>query len=150
MSSAQQVTFEWRRENVLVSTNGDRLDLKVIHEFLTHAYWSLGVSMETVRRTIEHSIPFGVYLNDHQVGFARVISDWTTFAYVADVFVIKEARNQGLARFLMDCVLAHPDLQHLRTWALFTRDAHGLYERVGFERGQMLDRLMIRRGTPSL
>jgi GNAT superfamily N-acetyltransferase len=76
-----------------------------------------------------------------------VISDQSTFAYLADVFVVPEARGQGLARFLLECILAHPDLQQVRTWALFTRDAHGLYERVGFERGQRLDRLMIRQGT---
>jgi len=138
---------EWERGSATVSTDKDRLDLVVVHEFLTKAYWSPGVSAETVRRSIEHSIPFGVFEHDHQVGFARVISDQTTFAYLADVFVVPEARGQGLARFLLECILAHPDLQQVHTWALFTRDAHGLYERVGFERGQRLDRLMIRRGT---
>jgi GNAT superfamily N-acetyltransferase len=138
---------EWERGSAMVSTDRDRLDLVVVHEYLTKAYWSPGVSAETVRCSIEHSIPFGVFEDNHQVGFARVISDRTTFAYLADVFVVPEARGQGLARFLLECILAHPDLQQVRTWALFTRDAHGLYERVGFERGQMLDRLMIRRGT---
>jgi predicted GNAT family acetyltransferase len=140
---------EWERGSAAVSTDMDRLDLVVVHEFLTKAYWSPGVSAETVRRSIEHSIPFGVYVHNHQVGFARVISDQTTFAYLADVFVVPEARGQGLARFLLECILAHPDLQQVRRWALFTRDAHGLYERVGFESGQMLDRLMIRRGMAS-
>ncbi|PWT78272.1 MAG: GNAT family N-acetyltransferase [Chloroflexi bacterium] len=138
---------EWERGSATVSTDRDRLDLVMVHEFLTKAYWSPGVSAETVRRCIEHSIPFGVFEHDHQVGFARVISDQATFAYLADVFVVPEARGHGLARFLLECILAHPDLQQVRTWALFTRDAHGLYERVGFERGQRLDRLMIRRGT---
>lgn len=140
---------EWERGSATVSTDRDRLDLVVVHEFLTKAYWSPGVSAETVRRSIEHSISFGVYEHNHQVGFARVISDQTTFAYLADVFVVPEARGQGLARFLLECILAHPDLQQVRRWALFTRDAHGLYERVGFESGQMLDRLMIRRGMAS-
>jgi GNAT superfamily N-acetyltransferase len=138
---------EWERGSATVSTDRDRLDLVVVHEFLTNAYWSPGVSAETVRRSIEYSIPFGVFQHNHQVGFARVISDRATFAYLADVFVLAEARGQGLARFLLECILAHPDLQQVRTWALFTRDAHGLYERVGFERGQRLDRLMIRQGT---
>jgi GNAT superfamily N-acetyltransferase len=138
---------EWERGSATVSTDRDRLDLVIVHEFLTTAYWSPGVSAETVRRSIEHSIPFGVFEGNRQVGFARVISDQTTFAYLADVFVVPESRGQGLARFLLECILAHPDLQQVRRWALFTRDAHGLYERVGFERSQMLDRLMIRRGT---
>lgn len=138
---------EWQRGSVTVSTDAARLDLGVVHDFLSNAYWSPGVSLETVRRSIEHSIPFGVYLDGRQVGFARVISDWTTFAYLADVFVVPEAHGQGLARFLLECILAHPDLQRLRRWALFTRDAHGLYEQVGFERGQLLDRLMVRPGT---
>jgi GNAT superfamily N-acetyltransferase len=141
------MNYEWERGSATVSTDRDRLDLVVVHEFLTTAYWSPGVSAETVRRSAEHSIPFGVYERNRQVGFARVISDQTTFAYLADVFVVPESRGQGLARFLLECILAHPDLQQVRRWALFTRDAHGLYERVGFERGQMLDRLMIRRGT---
>jgi GNAT superfamily N-acetyltransferase len=136
---------EWRRGTAAVSTDPDRLDLAVVHGFLTTAYWSPGVALETVRRSIEHSLPFGVYLDDHQVGFARVISDWTTFAYLADVFIVPEARGHGLARFLLTCILAHPDVQGVRTWALFTRDAHGLYEQVGFERDKLLDRLMVRR-----
>lgn len=140
---------EWERGSASVSTDVDRIDLATVHGFLTNAYWSPGVSAETVERSIEHSIPFGVYIDHRQVGFARVISDWTTFAYLADVFVVPEARGQGLARFLLECILAHPDLRHLRTWALFTRDAHGLYEQVGFERGKMLDRLMVRRETVS-
>ena len=140
---------EWQRGGATVSADAARLDLVVVHGFLTQAYWSLGVSVETVRRSIEHSIPFGVYVDHRQVGFARVISDWTTFAYLSDVFIVPEARGQGLARFLLECILSHPDLQGLRTWALFTRDAHGLYERVGFERGKMLDRLMVRRATTS-
>ncbi|HZC07561.1 MAG TPA: GNAT family N-acetyltransferase [Ktedonobacterales bacterium] len=137
--------LEWQRGAATVSTDPDRLDLGVIHGFLTQAYWSLGVSIETIRRSIERSIPFGVYVEDRQVGFARVISDQTTFAYLCDVFIVPDARGQGLAGFMLDCILSHPELQGLRTWTLFTRDAHGLYERVGFERGKMLDRLMVRR-----
>ena len=139
--------YEWERGSATVSTDRDRLDLVMVHEFLTNAYWSPGVSAETVRRSIEHSLPFGVFERNRQVGFARVISDQATFAYLADVFVVPELRGQGLARFLLECILAHPDLQQVRRWALFTRDAHGLYERAGFERGQMLDRLMIRQGA---
>ncbi len=138
---------EWQRDNVTVSTDPARLDLDVIHGFLAQAYWSVGVSADTIRRSIERSLPFGVYRERRQVGFSRVISDETTFAYLCDVFIVPEARGQGLARFMLESVLAHPELQSIRTWALFTRDAHGLYEQVGFERGKMLDRLMVRRET---
>jgi GNAT superfamily N-acetyltransferase len=138
---------EWRLGSAMVSTDPARLDLAVVHGFLTTAYWSPGVSLETVRRAIEYSMPFGVYVDERQVGFARVISDRATYAYLADVFILPEARGQGLARFLLDCIEAHPELQGLRTWALFTRDAHGLYEKVGFERGQMEGRLMVRRAA---
>jgi len=138
---------EWRRDNVTVNTDPDRLDLGVIHGFLTQAYWSMGVTEQTIRRSIEHSMPFGVYLEGCQVGFARVITDQTTFAYLCDVFIIPEARSQGFARFMLECILAHPELRGLRTWTLFTRDAHGLYEQVGFERGKMLERLMVRRDS---
>ena len=141
------MTHEWRLGSTLVSTDPARIDLTVVHGFLTTAYWSPGVPLETVRRSIEYSIPFGVYVDDRQVGFARVISDRATYAYLADVFIIPEARGQGLARFLLECIEAHPELQGLRTWALFTRDAHGLYEKVGFARGQMQDRLMVRRAA---
>ena len=141
------MTHEWRLGSTLVSTDPARLDLAVVHGFLTTAYWSPGVPLETVRRSIEYSIPFGVYVDDRQVGFARVISDRATYAYLADVFIIPEARGQGLARFLLECIEAHPELQGLRTWALFTRDAHVLYEKVGFARGQMQDRLMVRRAA---
>jgi GNAT superfamily N-acetyltransferase len=142
------VIYEWQRGDAVVSTDPARLDLSVVHGFLTNAYWSPGVTLETVQRSIEHSIPFGVYQAGRQVGFARAISDRTTFAYVADVFIIPEARGRGLARFLMECVVAHPELQGLRLWTLFTRDAHSLYEKVGFVRDDRPGRLMVRRGAP--
>jgi GNAT superfamily N-acetyltransferase len=135
---------EWRREQYLVSTDKRRLDLAVIHGFLTASYWSPGIPLETVQRAIAHSLAFGVYDGDQQIGMARVISDYTTFAYVADVFILDAYRGQGLGLWLMECVIAHPHLQGLRRWTLFTRDAHGLYEKVGFKRSEVPDRLMER------
>jgi GNAT superfamily N-acetyltransferase len=135
---------EWRRDHYLISTDKRRLDLAVIHGFLTTSYWSAGIPLETVRRAIEHSLAFGVYDNEQHVGMARVISDYTTFAYVADVFILDAYRGQGLGLWLMECVIAHPHLQGLRRWTLFTRDAHGLYEKVGFKRSEVPDRLMER------
>ncbi len=136
---------EWQRGDATVSTDPDRLDIEVILDFITQSRWWSDPSVEKIRRAVEHSIPFGVYVDGRQVGFARVISDWTTYAYLCDVFVLQEARGQGYARFMLDCIMAHPDLQNLRTWALFTRDAHGLYEKVGFERGKLVESLMVLR-----
>lgn len=135
---------EWRRGDYLVSTDKRRVDLAVVHGFLTTSYWAAGIPLETVRRSIEHSLVFGVYAGEQQVGLARVITDYTTFAYVADVFIVDSHRGQGLALWLMECVVAHPQLQGLRRWTLFTRDAHGLYEKVGFKRSVVPERLMER------
>jgi GNAT superfamily N-acetyltransferase len=103
------------------------------------------VTRETVERSMRHSICFGAYLDGRQVGFARVISDRATYAYVADVFVLEEARGRGVSKRIMACITSHPDLQDLRLWSLFTRDAHGLYRQFGFREGRYPDRLMERR-----
>lgn len=122
----------WRRASYLVTTDPARVDLAVVHGFLTEAYWSKGIPLETVRRSIELSIPFSLLESERQIGFARVISDRATIAYLGDVFVLSEFRGRGLAGWLMECVLAHPELQGLRRWILATRDAHGLYLKSGF------------------
>jgi GNAT superfamily N-acetyltransferase len=115
-----------------VSTDPARLDLDVIHSFLTTSYWATGIPRETVRRSLAHSLCFGLYEGAAQVGMARVVSDYATFAYLADVFVLESHRGRGLGSWIVGCVMAHPDLQGLRVWRLATRDAHGLYERFGF------------------
>ncbi len=135
---------EWTRDGFTVSSDPTRLQLDVIHGFLENAYWSTGVSRETVERAIAHSLPFGLYAGSAQVGFARAVTDRTTYAYVADVFVLPEWRGRGLSKFLMECMLAHPDLQGLRRWVLRTRDAHGLYEQFGFGPIQQAERWMQR------
>ena len=122
----------WRRDRHSISTDPAALDLDVIHGFLTTSYWAAGITRERVERSIRGSIPFGVFEDGRQVGFARVISDCTTFAWIGDVFVLEEARGQGLAVWLMETIVAHPELQGLRRWFLATRDAHGLYRKVGF------------------
>jgi GNAT superfamily N-acetyltransferase len=125
--------FERRYSDCLISTDKSRLDLAVIHEFLTDCYWAKGIPRETVARSIEHSLCFGVYDGvGAQVGFARVISDFATYAYVADVFVLESHRGRGLGKGLMDCIMRHPALQGLRRWNLTTRDAHELYTQFGF------------------
>lgn len=124
---------EWRRGEFEISTDPARVDLAAVHAFLnTEAYWSPGVPMDVVRRSIEGSIVFGAYRGKEQVGFTRVVSDKATFAWICDVFVLDAYRGHGLGKWLMECVIAHPDLQGLRRWMLATRDAHGLYRRSGF------------------
>ena len=139
---------ETRHDGVLISTDRARLDLDVIHGFLASSYWAPGVSRETVAQSIRHSICFGVYDGGRQVGFARVISDRATYAYVADVFVLETVRGRGISKRLMACIMSHPELQDLRLWTLFTRDAHGLYRQSGFREPRYPERLMERRHPP--
>ena len=116
-----------------ISTDKTLLDRKAIHEFLsTKAYWCLNIPLETVLRSIEYSLCFGIYENGRQIGFARVITDYATIAYLGDVFVLEEYRGQGLSKWLMETIMAHPDLQGLRRWILLTGDAHGLYRQFGW------------------
>jgi GNAT superfamily N-acetyltransferase len=132
-SSVEPVMTEQSREGFLVSTDHARLDLDVIHGFLTSCYWAKGIPRETVARSIAHALCFGVYdANGAQVGFARVVSDFATIAYVGDVFVLESHRGRGLGKWLMQCIMVHPQLQNLRRWILTTRDAHELYSQVGF------------------
>jgi GNAT superfamily N-acetyltransferase len=125
---------EWRRDEYLISTERARLDVALIHKFLSESsYWAKNRPRELVERSIEHSLCFGVYHGERQVGFARVITDYATFAWIADVFVMEEFRGRGLAKWLCEVMLAHPDLQALRRWVLATKDAHELYRREGFQ-----------------
>jgi GNAT superfamily N-acetyltransferase len=118
---------------IVVSTDPARLDLDVIHGFLKSAYWCEGLPREVIERAIRHSLCFGLYDAGRQVGFARVITDRATYAYLADVFVLESHRGRGLSKRLMQAIVAHPDLQGLRRWSLLTRDAHGLYAQFGFQ-----------------
>jgi len=134
--------MEWRREGLLISTDRDRLDRAAIHAFLADSYWARDIPRSIVDRSIENSMAFGLFADDRQVGFARVITDCATFAYVADVFVVPSHRGRGLARWLMEVIRAHPDLQGLRRWVLLTRDAHQLYQKVGFASVENAERYM--------
>jgi GNAT superfamily N-acetyltransferase len=124
--------LEWHRGPYTVSTDPDRLDIPGTAEFLASTYWAPGIPESVVRRSVAGSLAFGLYDGDRQIGFARVITDRATFAWVGDVFVRESHRGQGLALWLMRCVLAHPDLQDLRRWMLASTTARGLYERLGF------------------
>ena len=126
--------MEWQRGEYVVSTDPVRIDIESVHRFLSdEAYWSPGVPLDVVRRAIAGSIVFGLYRGSEQVGLARVVTDRATFAWLCDVYVLKEHRGHGLGKWLMECVKAHPDLQGLRRWMLATRDAHGLYAQFGYE-----------------
>lgn len=146
----------WRRGGAVVDTDPGRLDLAMMHGFLKESYWARGRSRDELAVAVANSLPFGLYLDGGaerraeggQVGFARVLTDRVTFAYLADVFVLASERGRGLGRFLMECVLDAPETRTVRYWTLFTRDAHGLYRQFGFGalEGERLGRFMIRYG----
>lgn len=120
-------------ESLRITSDPAELDLPLIHDFLSaHTYWARGIPLELVRRSIRHSLCFGGFLETSQVAFARVISDYATFANLVDVFVLPEHRGKGFGKALMDAVFAHPQLQGLRRFTLATGDAHGLYAQYGF------------------
>jgi GNAT superfamily N-acetyltransferase len=126
------VIVEASRGTLLISTDPARLDVRAIHEYLTRSYWCPAVPVEIVERSIRGSLCFGLYDDGRQIGFARAITDRATFAYLADVYVLESHRGRGLAKWLIEVVMAHPDLQGLRRFSLVTRDAQGLYARYGF------------------
>jgi GNAT superfamily N-acetyltransferase len=134
--------------DLTITTDSSRLDLDVIHGFLARSYWAAGIPRETVERAVRNSLCFGAFDGPEQVGFARVVSDYATYAYVSDVFVLPSHRGRGVGKQLMAAIVAHPDLQGLRRWTLFTRDAHGLYRQYGFGEARYPERLMEILGPP--
>jgi GNAT superfamily N-acetyltransferase len=124
--------YELLEDGFRISTDPARLDLDVTYSYLTRSYWAAGRSREQVARSLAHSLCFGLYAGDAQIGLARVISDYATFAYLCDVFVLEEYRGHGLGIWLIGAVVDHPDLRGLRQFLLATRDAHGLYAKHGF------------------
>ena len=116
-----------------ITTDRTRLEVAMIHRYLSEeSYWAAGIPLDVVERSIEHSLCFGAFDGAAQVGFARVITDYATFAYVADVFVLASHRGRGVSKAIMSAILGHPELQQLRRWLLVTRDAHGLYAQYAF------------------
>lgn len=126
-------TEEYKKDHYLVSTDKSKLNISIIHSYLSRSYWAENIPKEIVAKAIENSLCFGVYNGNKQIGFARVISDYATFAYLADVFILEEERGKGLSKFLMECILKHKNLQGLRNFCLMTKDAHSLYARYGFK-----------------
>ncbi|QSQ23335.1 GNAT family N-acetyltransferase [Pyxidicoccus parkwayensis] len=137
--------FEVRGDDgFVVSDDPARIDLDVVYGYLSRSYWSEGIPRATVERAVCNSMVFGLYASDRQVGFARVITDRASFAWLCDVFVLEDFQGRGLGKWLMEAVSSHPDLQGLRRFMLATRDAHGLYERYGFRPMKSPERFMER------
>ena len=148
--------MDFIKDRFIISTEKEKLDIDFIHSFLTRSYWAEGISKEIIARSIDGSLCFGVFVqmdsfggNDktdlsagRQIGFARMITDKATFAYLADVFIIEEYRGLGLSKWLMEVIMSHPELQGLRRMMLATRDAHSLYEKFGFTQLINVDRWM--------
>jgi GNAT superfamily N-acetyltransferase len=124
--------MEWSRPPYRISDRPEDQDVDAVHAFLTSSYWARGIPRETVLRSIRHALPFGLFNERRQIGFARAVTDRATFAYLADVFVTDEERGRGLGAWLVETVLGHPELRGIRRWLLATRDAHALYRRFGF------------------
>jgi GNAT superfamily N-acetyltransferase len=142
MPGAHGANGAWRNGDFEISTDAARIDVASVHAFLAESYWAHGIPRHTVEQAIRNSLCFGIYRGKQQAGFARVITDRATFAYLADVFVLPEFRGRGLSKWLMECIVAHPDLQGLRRWSLVTRDAHALYQKFGFRALATPDRWM--------
>lgn len=138
-----ELVMEWRTGDFLISTDRDLIDVETVHRYLTaESYWAAGIPLEVLARSIEHSLCFGLYKGGKQAGFARVITDYATFGYLADVFVLEPYRGRGLSKWMMSVIRNHPDLQGFRRWMLATRDAHTLYAQFGFTPLSSPERLM--------
>jgi len=138
------MSYEVTRGDFTISTDPARLDLEVICGFLATTYWARQRPRATMEKAIRHSLCFGVYHEGRQVGFARAITDYATFAYMADVFILEPYRGKGLGKWLVQTMLAHPELKGLRRWFLLTQDAHGLYAQCGFTPAAHPDQVMER------
>ena len=124
---------EWSKNGYLVSTDKEKLDIQAICQYLTRSTWAKGIDLETVSASIENSLNFGVYRNETQVGFARLITDYATFAYLCDVYVLEEYQGDGLGRWVMECIHDHPLFEKFRRIMLFTTTAPWLYEKFGYK-----------------
>ncbi|MCC5857338.1 MAG: GNAT family N-acetyltransferase [Ectothiorhodospiraceae bacterium] len=124
--------MQWERNGFRVTDDRGLLDVDLIHTVLSGSYWARGIPREVVARSLEHSLCLGLYRGDTQVGFGRAVTDRATFAYVSDVFVLESYRGRGLGKWLVRCLMDHPELHGLRRWMLATKDAHTLYAQVGF------------------
>ena len=125
--------MNWQKDDFTITTDKSKMDIDVIHGYLSRSYWAQGVPRATIQKSIEGALCFAVLHGTRQVGFARVITDKATFGYLSDVFILEEYRGKGLSKWLMEIILGHPELQNFRRFLLSTRDAHGLYRQFGFK-----------------
>ena len=140
--------MEWIKDNFKITTDKSQLDVAAIYSYLSqHSYWAKNIATQRVQRACDNSLCFGLYDSNGQIGLARVITDYATFAYLCDVYVLPAYKGKGLGKWLMACVMAHTDLQQLRRWLLATKDAHGLYEQFGFGPLSKPDRHMELKNT---
>lgn len=139
-----QKIVESKRENFTISTDPARLDLDIICDFLARSYWANDRPRERIERSLANSLVFGMYDEEKQIGLARVVTDYATFAWLCDVFIDDSFRGKGLGKWLMETILSHPDLQGLRRWLLATRDAHGLYGQFGWKPLEKPERWMLK------
>ena len=124
--------YETQNENILISTDPEKLQFNTIQGFIERSYWAANRLPEITRRSIQNSLCFGVYKNNQQVGFARLVTDYATYAWLCDVFIAEDQRGHGLGKQLLACIISHPELQTIKRWALATSNAHGLYQQYGF------------------
>jgi GNAT superfamily N-acetyltransferase len=134
--------MKWKQGEFTITDNREDLDIETIHNFLCESYWAKNIPRSIVEKAVSNSLCFGLYHYSKQVGFGRTVTDRATFAYLGDVFVVSAYRGRGLGKWLVSCVLGHPELQGLRRWLLATLDAHGLYEQKGFVALRQPDRFM--------
>ena len=133
---------EYRKGGYSITTDSTKVDINVVHGFLSQCYWAKGIPKDIVKRSVDNSLCFSLFDGDKQIGLARVILDYATYAYIGDVFILETHRGRGLSKWLMSCIMSHPDLQGLRRWSLLTRDAHELYQKFGFTQPGNLERYM--------
>jgi N-acetylglutamate synthase-like GNAT family acetyltransferase len=127
--------MEWKQDNYLISDDDAILDIDAICDFLSRAYWAKKRPRDVIENSLQHSLNFGVYdlqNKRRQVGFARVVTDYSTFAYLCDVVIQENYRGRALGKWMMECIMSYPELQNLKRWCLLTKDAHGLYKQFGF------------------
>jgi N-acetylglutamate synthase-like GNAT family acetyltransferase len=137
------MSYTIEKNNYVISTGKSKIDIDYVHRFLSQSYWSPGVHIQVVKKAMEGSLCFGIYDSDKQIGYARMVTDKATFAYLADVFIDENYRGKGLGKWLVEMILAHPDLQNLRRILLATKDAHKLYEQCGFTSISNPERYMV-------
>jgi len=139
------MVIEKHQDEYTISTDRKKLNVQTIYNFISkESYWGKGRSVEVIKKSIENSLPFGIYYKDEMIGFARVVTDYATFAWIADVFILPEHRGKDLSKWLIETILTHPELQSFRRWVLATKDAHELYRKFGFQELNRPERWMER------